>query len=52
MRYGSLYGPRADEFLVLYKIIKSALKDDLVIYDGDKDAMREYIHVEDAARAY
>ena len=51
VRYGSLYGPRSDESNGLYKIVKSALKDGLVKYEGDKDAMREYIHVEDAARA-
>ncbi len=51
LRYGSLYGPRADETNGLYRIVKSALVDGVVKYEGDIDAMREYIHVDDAARA-
>jgi UDP-glucose 4-epimerase len=51
LRYGSLYGPRADETNGLYRIVKSALDHSKVSYHGDIDAMREYIHVEDAARA-
>jgi len=31
--------------------VQSALKNGFVSYKGDVDAMREYIHVEDAARA-
>tara|TARA_B100000482_G_C12581585_1_gene288073 strand:- start:185 stop:1060 length:876 start_codon:yes stop_codon:yes gene_type:complete len=50
LRYGSLYGPRADHNNGLYRIIKSALENGKVSYEGDIDAMREYIHVEDAAR--
>jgi len=51
LRYGSLYGPRADEANGLYRVVKSALDNGTVSYQGDVDAMREYIHVEDAARA-
>jgi UDP-glucose 4-epimerase len=51
LRYGSLYGPRADETNGLYRVVKSALDNGTVSYQGDVDAMREYIHVEDAARA-
>jgi UDP-glucose 4-epimerase len=51
LRYGSLYGPRADETNGLYRIVQSALKNGAVSYAGDVDSMREYIHVEDAARA-
>ena len=51
LRYGSLYGPRADETNGLYRVVKSALETGVVRYEGDIDAMREYIHVEDAARA-
>lgn len=49
--YGSLYGPRADESNGLFRIVKAALQDGQVSYQGSPDAMREYIHVEDAARA-
>lgn len=51
LRYGSLYGPRADESNGLWRIVRSALQDGVVKYQGDPESMREYIHVEDAARA-
>jgi len=51
LRYGSLYGPRADDTNGLYRVVQSALKEGVVSYEGDINAMREYIHVEDAARA-
>ena len=51
LRYGSLYGPRADETNGMYRVVQSAIKNGVVSYKGDIDAMREYIHVEDAARA-
>ena len=51
LRYGSLYGPRADETNGLYRVVHSALKNGIILYEGDADTMREYIHVDDAARA-
>lgn len=51
LRYGSLYGPRADETNGLWRIVRSALKDGKLRFEGNPDSMREYIHVEDAARA-
>ena len=51
LRYGSLYGPRSDSTNGLYRVVQSALKNGIVSYRGDVDAMREYIHVDDAARA-
>jgi UDP-glucose 4-epimerase len=51
LRYGSLYGPRADASNGLYRIVKSVLETGVIVYEGDVDAMREYIHVDDAARA-
>jgi UDP-glucose 4-epimerase len=51
LRYGSLYGPRADKTNGIYRIVKSALEDGVVKYEGHPDSMREYIHIEDAARA-
>ena len=51
LRYGSLYGPRADETNGLWRIIKSAISDKKVSYRGNPESMREYIHVEDAAKA-
>lgn len=51
LRYGSLYGPRADYSNGLYRIVKNALETGVLYYEGSPDALREYIHVEDAARA-
>ena len=51
LRYGSLYGPRADETNGLYRVVHSALTNGVILYEGDADTMREYIHVDDAARA-
>jgi len=51
LRYGSLYGPRADETNGLFRVVKRALDSGVIRYEGSPDALREYIHVEDAARA-
>jgi len=51
LRYGSLYGPRADDTNGLYRIVKEALETGKLCYEGHPDAMREYIQVEDAAKA-
>jgi len=51
LRYGSLYGPRADSSNGLYRIVKYALDNGVIRYQGSPDSLREYIHVEDAARA-
>ncbi len=51
LRYGSIYGPRSDNRNGLYKIIEAAIDKNEIIYEGDKEARREYIHVEDAADA-
>lgn len=51
LRYGSLYGPRSDMHNGLWRLVKRALDTGLVSYEGSPEAMREYIHVEDAARA-
>lgn len=51
LRYGSLYGPRSDHRNGLWRIVKDALENEIVSYHGNPEAMREYIHVEDAARA-
>jgi UDP-glucose 4-epimerase len=51
LRYGSLYGPRADSSNGLYRIVKKAIQTGLLEYQGSADSLREYIHVEDAALA-
>ena len=51
LRYGSLYGPRADNTNGIKRVIKKALETGILSHEGHPDSMREYIHVEDAARA-
>ena len=51
LRYGSLYGPRAGQSNGLFCIVRNALETGILRYQGSPDALREYIHVEDAARA-
>jgi UDP-glucose 4-epimerase len=51
LRFGSLYGPRADKNNGIYKIISSAVVKNKIIYYGNIKAARSYIHVEDAAEA-
>jgi len=51
LRFGSLYGSRSSSSNGLYRIIKSAILTGKLTYQGSKDSLREYIHVEDAARA-
>lgn len=51
LRYGSLYGPRATGSNGLFRIVRHALETGVVRYEGSADSLREYIHVEDAARA-
>lgn len=51
LRYGSLYGPRSNGRNNIWRIIKRALESGEIIYEGSSEAIREYIHVEDAAKA-
>jgi len=50
LRYGSLYGPRADERNWIYGMLKQALAENKIVRKGDGEEVREYIHVYDAAR--
>lgn len=50
LRYGSLYGRRADMRNGIYRILHSALTEGTVTYSGTGEEQREYIHVRDAAR--
>lgn len=51
LRYGSLYGPRADATNGLYRIVRDALEKRRISYEGNPESIREYIHVADAARS-
>jgi UDP-glucose 4-epimerase len=50
VRYGSLYGRRANERNGIYRLLRQALQKQRIEYEGSEDAMREYIHVTDAAK--
>ena len=49
LRYGSLYGPRADRRNAINRFVAEALEKGEITYYGAPTALREYIHVEDAA---
>ena len=50
LRFGSLYGLRSDKYNAIYRFINEALTENKINYYGSPDALREYIHVEDAAQ--
>lgn len=50
LRYGSLYGRRSDRRNGIYRMLREAIEQHSITYKGSGEAMREYIHVEDAAR--
>ena len=51
LRYGSLYGRRANKFNFIKHAITQALIDGKIDRKGDGTEIRDYIHVKDAARA-
>ena len=51
LRYGSLYGPRADDRNSIHRLIKQALSEKKIKYHGTGEEIREFIHVHDAAEA-
>jgi UDP-glucose 4-epimerase len=50
LRYGSLYGRRTNEKNSIYSYLKNAITTGSIQYGGSKHAVREYIHVLDAAK--
>lgn len=50
LRYGSLYGPRAQEWNGLKKYVNQVIRNKKLNYSGTGSERREYIHVKDAAR--
>ena len=50
LRFGSLYGPRSDEKNAVYRFIESAMKENKINYWGRPEALRDYLHVYDAAQ--
>jgi len=51
LRYGTIYGPRADDHNSIRRYLTQALRERRVTLSGTGDEVREYIHVKDAARA-
>ncbi|WP_158999123.1 NAD-dependent epimerase/dehydratase family protein [Pigmentibacter ruber] len=51
LRYGSLYGRRADFRNGLYRLIYQAITTGKITYSGTGEELREYIHVSDASVA-
>lgn len=50
IRYGSLYGREPNHWNFLYTVLKKLLTENEFTYYASPDAMREYIHINDAAR--
>lgn len=51
IRYGSLYGLRTNRSNGVFRIIDDALENKKIQYVGNRNSIRRYIHVVDAARA-
>ena len=49
LRFGSLYGPRANEFNSINNMISQAIKSNRISRYGTGKEIREYIHIKDAA---
>ena len=49
LRYGSLYGPRAQVWNGLKRFVSQAVRENKIVYPGTGEERREYIHVKDAA---
>ena len=50
IRYGSLYGERADGHNGVYQVLREAIETGAVHIRSDGEEMREYIHAADAAK--
>ncbi len=50
LRYGSLYGPRAQLWNGLQRYVETIVREGKITYAGTGHERREYIHVSDAAR--
>ncbi|KJU82090.1 nucleoside-diphosphate-sugar epimerase [Candidatus Magnetobacterium bavaricum] len=51
LRYGTLYGTRADEKNIIFRFITQAMMKNKMQYIGNGEEIREYINVLDAAKA-
>ena len=51
LRYGSLYGARANDFNFIRNCIRQALMEGRIVRKGDGEEIRDYINIIDAAKA-
>lgn len=49
LRYGSLYGDRANDFNFIRNAIKQALTEKVIVRKGNGEELRDYINISDAA---
>jgi UDP-glucose 4-epimerase len=49
LRFGSLYGPRADPQNAILRLVTQAVNDRRIDFWGDGTEIREYVHISDAA---
>jgi UDP-glucose 4-epimerase len=49
LRFGSLYGPRADAGNAIRRLVTQAVQENRMDFWGDGSEVREYIHIRDAA---
>ncbi len=50
LRYGTLYGPRADQRNSLWRYLRQGLTEGKIVFQGTGEEIREYLHVRDAAK--
>jgi len=50
LRYGTLYGRRADHHNRIHRMLREAVRSGAIRYPGSGEAVREFIHVRDAAQ--
>lgn len=51
LRYGSLYGPRANNFNFIRNSIRQALLEGVIVRKGDGEEIRDYVNILDAAKS-
>jgi UDP-glucose 4-epimerase len=51
LRFGTVYGPRADRHNSVRRYLKQALRERRIVASGTGEEIREYVHVKDAARS-
>jgi len=50
LRYGTVYGPRANQRNSIQRYLRQACTEDKITFNGTGEEMREYLHARDAAR--